>query len=384
MEKTYKKKESVFNYAFKDNAFTPDDASKGILLFLVFETAISLIYQTVYSMGITASFLSYFFNILLDACFVLTVVIIAKNRKNDPISALHVKKAPNILQVILCLATSLVCIFGFSALTNCFLQLLYNMGYSSLSGDIIIADWGSYIIYTLFICVVPAVCEEILFRGLIFTGLKKISATVGVLGSAFLFMIMHGSPDQTVHQFILGVILALAFLITNNLWVPILIHFFNNFIAVTYAFAAYGDSASTEVEVVEIYLSQYFMYALVSTAIASCLIYIIFKGFSYINDKKKAGEEDEEFADNKNTGTIGAEVEYRILETSSELDVGNGESATEPSFNGNVYASPEIVASNSILNNPNRMTRQGRFIMTISVIWLALDWFLALTQGFLI
>ena len=369
-------------YAFKDNAFTPDDASKGILLFLVFETAISLIYQTIYTMGLTSSLFSYFFNILLDACFVLTVVIIAKNRKNDPVEALRIKKAPNVMQIILCLATSLVCIFGFSALTNCFLQVLYNVGYSSISSDIVIADFGSYIVYTLFVCVIPAVCEEVLFRGLIFTGLKKMGATVGVLGSAFLFMIMHGSPDQTVHQFILGVILALAFLITNNLWIPIIIHFFNNFIAVTYAFLAYGDSASTEVEVVEIYLSQYFIYALISSIIAGCLIYLIFKGFSNIN-LKRTGDISNEKLYNDN-GTIGSEVEYRVLEASQELNVEDKILYDENLPAGQVYANPEIIPDKSLLNNPNRMTSQGRFIMTISVIWLALDWCLALISGFLI
>ena len=376
------KKENSFMYAFKDNAFTPDDASKGILLFLVFETAISLIYQTTYTMGLTSSLFSYFFNILLDACFVLTVVIIAKNRKNDPVEALRIKKAPNVMQIILCLATSLVCIFGFSALTNCFLQVLYNVGYSSISSDIVIADFGSYIVYTLFVCVIPAVCEEVLFRGLIFTGLKKMGATVGVLGSAFLFMIMHGSPDQTVHQFILGVILALAFLITNNLWIPIIIHFFNNFIAVTYAFLAYGDSASTEVEVVEIYLSQYFIYALISSIIAGCLIYLIFKGFSNIN-LKRTGDISNEKLYNDN-GTIGSEVEYRVLEASQELNVEDKILYDENLPAGQVYANPEIIPDKSLLNNPNRMTSQGRFIMTISVVWLALDWCLALISGFLI
>lgn len=385
METTKKKKENLFNYAFKDNAFTPDDAAKGLLLFLVFETAIVLIYQATFTLGMTSSFFSYFFNVLLDVCFVLTVVIIAKNRKNDTISELRVKKAPSLLQLILCVATSLVCIFGFSSLTNCFLQLLYNMGYSSLSSDIVVSNVGSYLVYTLFVCIIPAVCEEILFRGLIFTGLKKINTTIGVIGSAFLFMIMHGSPDQTVHQFILGIVLALAFLITNNLWVPILIHFFNNFIAVTYAFIAYGDSTSAEVEVVEVYLSQYFIYALISTIIASCLIYIIFKGFAYINDRN-AEKESQKNPNYNGSGTLGAEVEYRVLETTSEFGADNeavGKS-NEEVIQGQIYANPEIISSRSMLNNPNQMTKQGKFIMGIAIVWLALDWCLALIQGFLL
>ncbi len=380
MENT-RKKENQLNFAFKDNAFSPDDASRGILLFLIFETAVSLVYQTVYSMGATATFLSYFFNVLLDVCFVLCVFIIAKNRRNRAINELRIKKAPSFLQIVLCLGISLICIFGFSSLTNCFLQLLYNMGYSSIASDIVIADFGSYILYTVLVCVLPALCEEILFRGLIFSGLKKISPSVGVLGSAFLFMIMHGSPDQTVHQFILGVILALAFLITNNLWVPIVIHFFNNFIAVTYAYLINGDSSSTDVEVVEIYLSQYFMYALITSIIAGCLVYLIFKILSNLNETKNVNKT---FDNNMNRGTIGAEVGYRVIdETASEFSFSQA-GPIEFEEKGNVYANPDMVSTNSLLSDPNKMTKQGRFIMTISVIWLSLDWLLALITGFIL
>ena len=377
MEETIKKKNNSFTYVFKDNAFTPDDAAKGILLFLVFETAISLVYQTVYGLGINDSFLSYFFNVILDACFVLTVVIVAKNRNNEPFSQLHLKRVPNIIQILLCVATSLVCIFGFSSLTNCFLQVLYNLGYSSLSSDMVISTIGDYIIYVAFVCVLPAVCEEILFRGLIFTGLKKIGTAVGVFGSAFLFMIMHGSPDQTVHQFILGIVLAVAFLVTNNLWVPILIHFFNNFIAVTYAYIAYGDSASTEVEATEIYLGQYFIYAVISSVIAGCLIYLIIKMLANANSKKEKPKEAPAYG---GSGTIGAEVEYKILEsTTNETASQNLNFGFEPN-----YTNVEVARETSLMNNTNKLTRQGKFIMTISVVWLALDWVLALISGFLI
>lgn len=380
MERT-KNKDNALNFAFKDNAFSPDDAARGILLFLIFETAVSLIYQTVYSVGATATFFSYFFNVLLDICFVLVVIIVATNRRNNAINELKVNKAPNFLQIILCLAISLICIFGFSAVTNCFLQLLYNMGYSSLSSDIIIADFGTYVLYTVLVCILPALCEEILFRGLIFSGLKKISPSVGVLGSAFLFMIMHGSPDQTVHQFILGVILALAFLITNNLWIPIVIHFFNNFIAVTYAYLVNGDSASTEVDVVEIYLSQYFIYALISAIIAGALVYLIFKVLSNLNENRNMDKGG--LGNKEDFGTIGAEVGYRVVETSNEL-LADQSGPIEFSASGRVYANPEVVATNSLLNDPNKLTKQGKFIMTISVVWLALDWLLALITGFIL
>ena len=65
--------------------------------------------------------------------------------------------------------------------------------------------------------------------------------------SAFLFTIMHGGPEQTVHQFILGVVFGYIFVTTGNLWVTILIHFFNNAIAVTLMFVE-GVKSTTATE----------------------------------------------------------------------------------------------------------------------------------------
>ena len=351
---------------FKDNEFTPDDVAKGLLLFLIFETAVSLVYQLVYFIGLRLNALSYVFNVILDLCFLLTVYLVAKNKKVNAIKQIKVEKAPSLLMSVVCVAVSVVCIFGFSGLTNCFLQALYNVGYSSVSGDIVVADWGHYILYTICICVLPAICEEVLFRGLIFTGLKKISTTVGVFGSAFIFMIMHGSPDQTVHQFILGVILACAFLITNNLWVSILIHFFNNFIAVSFSFFAYGDSSSETVDsVVDTYLGQYFLYALISAVIASAIIYLLFKALSKLCNKKS------ESAVVTDNGTIDSEINSHLINSedySVEVTDVNGENRQK------IYTSSKDLQ--------NKFSKQGKFILWVGIVWLALEWFIAFVSGF--
>ena len=46
-------------------------------------------------------------------------------------------------------------------------------------------------------------------------------------------MLMHGNPEQTVHQFIIGLVVGYLFLKSGNIWLGVIVHFFNNFIAVT-------------------------------------------------------------------------------------------------------------------------------------------------------
>ena len=360
-----------FSVMFTDNSFTPDDAVKGLLLFLVFETVVSLLYQSVYFVGFTSDLWSFVFNIILDASFVLAVYIVAKNKKKNTAVEVKLNKKVSWLYYCLCFVISLVCIFGFSGLTKCFLEVLYSFGYQSVQSDIVISNVWMYLLYTLTICVIPAFCEEVLFRGLIFTGLKKINNVVGVLGSAFIFMIMHGGPDQTVHQFILGVILALAFLISGSIWVPIVIHFFNNFIAVTYSFLVTGDTATeTGTEVAEIYFVQYLMYALISALVAACIIYLIFRGFSAINKKRKEKEKPDVKIDNDSEKVYKpTTIELMDADNLNSYKFQNGNAVTEENMG-------------EPLTNQNKLSKQGRVMLIICLTWLVMDWISTLIYGF--
>ena len=187
-------------FHFTNSRFAPDDATKGLFLFLIFQTLVTLVYQALYLVGLQANIWSLIFTLILDFCFVACVFSVSKEKKINVFSNIKVKKAPNFKEIAICIAISVICLFGFSSLTNLFLEVLYKAGYSSVTSDIVIPNFGTYLLYVGLICIVPALCEEILFRGLICNGLKKLGTFAAVFGSAFLFMIMHGSPDQTVHQ----------------------------------------------------------------------------------------------------------------------------------------------------------------------------------------
>lgn len=344
---------------YTNSRFVPDDTSKGLFLFLIFQTITMLVYQLVFLLGLgDIAWLTEVFSVIIGLGFAGVVYAICNNKKIDFFTNIKVKKAPNLLQIVISLVISLICIFGLSALTNLFLEFLYEAGYNSYATDIVIDNFGTYILSVLTICVIPATCEEIMFRGLICNGLKKISTPVAVFGSAFLFMIMHGSPDQTVHQFILGVILALAFLITNNLWVPILIHFFNNFIAVTFCYIAYGDSSFSD-STAEIYLSEYIIYALISAVISVFILYILFKTLSKINKKNT------ELSPVESKRNI-EKFNDRPINLSNEAVQEGNENIVDP-----VMITPE-----------NKYSGSGRAMLIISVVWLAIDWISALIVGF--
>ena len=90
----------------------------------------------------------------------------------------------------------------------------------------------------LFVGVFAAVAEEFFFRGVMQQLLVKLfkNKHVGVWMAAFIFSLMHLQFYGFLPRVILGVLLGYLFVYSNNLWIPILIHFLNNALVVTFNF----------------------------------------------------------------------------------------------------------------------------------------------------
>ena len=82
----------------------------------------------------------------------------------------------------------------------------------------------------------PAVGEELVFRGLIGRGLTiRRGVVAGVLWTSLLFGAAHAFPPHAISTVFVGLFLHVLYLATGNLWVPILVHFFNNLLWVSLA-----------------------------------------------------------------------------------------------------------------------------------------------------
>lgn len=90
-------------------------------------------------------------------------------------------------------------------------------------------------------CVLPAFTEELVFRGTVTQSLAggNTVAAVAVIGA--LFAVFHANPAQTVHQFVLGGLLALLVLRSGSLWVTIITHLFNNLAVVAFSYTPLGN-----------------------------------------------------------------------------------------------------------------------------------------------
>lgn len=80
--------------------------------------------------------------------------------------------------------------------------------------------------------VLPALLEEMIYRGYILRVLRPYGNLFAVMISSLLFSLMHGNLRQIPFAFMVGLLLGLLYVTTNNVWLPIAVHFANNAISV--------------------------------------------------------------------------------------------------------------------------------------------------------
>ncbi len=93
------------------------------------------------------------------------------------------------------------------------------------------------------------VCEETIYRGVLFHGIKSEKSTVyAVFISALAFMLMHMNPLQIVFQFALGVLSAFIALRSGKLLPSILLHAVSNALALVIDMTPLGTAIGAGVE----------------------------------------------------------------------------------------------------------------------------------------
>ncbi len=89
---------------------------------------------------------------------------------------------------------------------------------------------GGLLLSIFIVAVVPAIGEELIFRGLLLKLFNQLTKNihVAVFISSFIFSAIHLQFYGFAPRFMLGMVLGYLFVFTGNIWVPILVHFINN------------------------------------------------------------------------------------------------------------------------------------------------------------
>ena len=112
------------------------------------------------------------------------------------------------------------------------------------------STWGGFMVNLLMIAVLAAVGEELIFRGILVRLFREWTGNIhlAVIIPALLFSALHLQFYGFFGRLVLGIILGYLFIWSGSLWVPVIIHFLNNAMAVVISFLDKRGLISTDLE----------------------------------------------------------------------------------------------------------------------------------------
>lgn len=112
------------------------------------------------------------------------------------------------------------------------------------------ASWGGFLVNMLMVAVLAAVGEELIFRGILVRLFREWTGNVhlAVIIPALLFSALHLQFYGFFGRLVLGVILGYLFVWSGSLWVPVVIHFLNNAMAVVVSFLDQRGVITTDLD----------------------------------------------------------------------------------------------------------------------------------------
>ena len=185
---------------------------------------------------------------LNESTMVLSPLAYWKVKSFNVFEDLGFKRKVNGAQIAMTLPIAITLLMGSMPIASVFVMLIQKTGYNYSGANITVDSFPKLLLYLVFVSAIPAVCEEILHRGIIARSARKFSYFIGVILSSTLFAFMHGSPMQLVHQFFVGVVCSLVYYMSGSIWISALVHFFNNAITLVSGYVIYLITGSTDLQ----------------------------------------------------------------------------------------------------------------------------------------
>lgn len=170
------------------------------------------------------------FSMLTQVAFLIVCFI--ANKKTNVFAASKINFKLGLVNILLCVGIGILVNFGLGPIVNSFNIFLDWIGYE-LSADLplVLDSFGMLALSVLLFALVPAIVEELLFRGVILQGLRKFGDKIAIVLSALMFALIHFAAEQFVLPFIFGMIMAYVVIKTGSILSSIIIHFTSNLVS---------------------------------------------------------------------------------------------------------------------------------------------------------
>ena len=143
--------------------------------------------------------------------------------------------------------------------------------------------FSGYLINMIVIAILPAIGEELIFRGVfqkLFINWTK-NIHLGILLAAVLFSAFHFQFFGFIPRMLMGVFFGYLLIWSKSIWIPIIAHFVNNAIAVTFYYLYNIKVVNVDIENIGAENNIF------TTVLLSCIMVISLVYYVYFIEKKK-------------------------------------------------------------------------------------------------
>jgi membrane protease YdiL (CAAX protease family) len=145
-------------------------------------------------------------------------------------------------------------------------------------------SFGGFLAISFVLAIIPAIVEELFFRGVIQNYLKDLckNTFIAILLTSAFFSLMHFELFSFLPRFMLSILLGYVFVASKNLIIPMICHFINNFtVCIIYFLYSKEEIASQDTST----FSQHPL--LIITSLFIILFIILFENFFVLLRKKE-------------------------------------------------------------------------------------------------
>ena len=131
------------------------------------------------------------------------------------------------------LPTILLCVgmfLGLGFVNIKFSEIMGELGVKISQPEIPLNNIWQFLLFTLTLAILPAIFEELFFRGLLLNSLEGHGTITKVVAVGICFALYHCNLGQFIYQFIYGVAFCLLALYSKSTLPCIIAHFINNFV----------------------------------------------------------------------------------------------------------------------------------------------------------
>lgn len=223
------------------------------------------------------------YRLLIAGSFVLIFFLFNKSKNISPY-ACGIKEKPHYLSIVFAILLSVGLLYLLNPIITLYSNELNKLGLF-VGEDLSINSTLDLFLNLAVLALLPAITEELLFRGMIFQGLRGLGKWPAILLSSGAFSLMHTNLAQFPYTFILGIALGFLMWETRSLWLCMLMHFVNNAAVLITTFAEGGsEDISSAAANINVFLAIGLMFA------AGLLTWLVFFLINKVEKKNKKQE----------------------------------------------------------------------------------------------